>query len=52
MVELLAILSDGGMDLCLERMRDELLAILSDGELDPEKGHLLDGWWGCWMELV
>lgn len=48
MGELLAILSDGGLDLYSERMRDELLAMLSDDELVPEKVHLLDEWWACW----
>jgi len=48
MGELLAILSDGGLDLYSERMRDELLAKQSDDELVPEKVHLLDEWWACW----
>jgi len=48
MGELLVILSDGGLDLYSERMRDELLAILSEGELVPEKVHLLGEWWACW----
>jgi len=52
MGELLAILSDGGLDLYSERMWDELLAIPSDGELVPEKVHMLDVWLECWLVLV